>query len=337
MDSDKRQISVSGELIPLSKGLYQVSVRSASPNRAGNDGDIMIPAIHVGVGPGVPAENIELMTGVYNQGAWLYAERDELIIKVNATPTTVLLTTVSAEGKTPLQINLERLDGRKAQPPARQPQQNAGLAAQAPQALPTLPAHMPARVAEAQAAEAGGRGLQPGQAGPHELRTQILVHVQTKGDMTFTDSFWAGALGERLAIEAFAIAPLEGIAAHQLEYKALLATGAETGWVNGGDLCGARGRTTPILGFAVRLKGGAETRFDCEYRGAFGSGKIAGPLTNGAPCRATVSGDFLEGIQLSIVERGAAKGRNLKPAEGGAAPKANKPGAKFSAFREDVS
>jgi hypothetical protein len=69
-------------------------------------------------------------------------------------------------------------------------------------------------------------------------------------------------------------------------------------------MCGTKGMSVPLVGFAVRLKSGAATAaYDCEYSGYFQSRVTVGPLRNGAPCRSTVANDPLEGIQVRLVRR----------------------------------
>jgi hypothetical protein len=160
--------------------------------------------------------------------------------------------------------------------------------------------------------------------------------------MTFVDKFWAGALGENLPIEALSIMPLDGVSPDQIEYKVLTATGVETPWTSSGAFCGTRGMRIPLIGFAVRLRGEAETRFSCEYRGAFSSGKIVGPLSDGAPCRAVAGDDYLEGVQLTLLERAQPQptaGAPAGPADIIPEVRPEPPliGARFSVFRENVA
>ena len=57
-----------------------------------------------------------------------------------------------------------------------------------------------------------------------------------------------------------------------------------------------------LAGFAVRPKAEVASAYDCEYRGSFSSGRIIGPVSNGAPCRSE-PGDRLEAIQLFILPK----------------------------------
>ena len=143
--------------------------------------------------------------------------------------------------------------------------------------------------------------LQPDASG--SLRTQITAHVQNRGDLPFVGPGWVGCVGERLWIEAFTINPLEGFLPEEIEYKAITGTGFETPWVPGGTMCGTRGSSNPLVGFAIRLRGAAAERYVCRYRGAFLGAAIAGPFRNGAACRSASGRDPLEGIALEIVEK----------------------------------
>ncbi len=174
------------------------------------------------------------------------------------------------------------------------------------------------------------------------LPLQIVTHVRNRGDMSFADTEWAGRIGAGLWIEAFAVSPLEAIAAGDIEYKGLTATGIETPWISNGLSCGTRGMSVPLTGFAIRLKPQAGAAYDCEYSGYFQSGTTVGPLRNGAPCRSSRPNDPLEGIQLRIIRRGtiavAVKGErpHTAPARGNG-PDPVPTGPRFSKFREEIS
>jgi GT2 family glycosyltransferase/glycosyltransferase involved in cell wall biosynthesis len=320
METQSSMLSVTAEILPLAKGIYQFSVRSATPKRVGEDGELILPAIHVGLGPGVPLENAEIMTGLHNSGAWLCEQRDLLVMKVKAGPTLVILTSVRSEGMAPLEITVERLDNRQRK--ARAPAPAAAAAA------PPAPLALQAPAA---------LGAAPKQALPIE----VMAHISNRGDVAFADGYWAGAPAEGLPIEAFQIRAREGIAPKDLEYKALTASGVETPWVSSGEFCGTRGAGLPLVGFAVRTKGDGGEEFDCEYRGAFRSGKIVGPVTNGAPCRSTEREDPLVAVQLTIVRRSKATKFAARAEPPPTAPErvqepARKIGPKFSVFRQEA-
>jgi hypothetical protein len=262
------------------------------------------------------------MEGLRSEGAWLYEPRDMLIIKVKSGPTLVLLTSVRAEGMASLELAVERLDNRTSKAsPAGPP----ALAARTPLKLSKPRGPQPAS-ALARIASASG-------APPKGLRTEITLHLSNRGDASYRDVLWAGALGESLPIEAFSITPMEGFSPDQIEYKGLAADGAETPWIRDGRACGSQGKGVPLVGFAVRLDPEIADRFDCEYRGAFSSGRIVGPAVNGAPCQTTLADDYLEGIQLTLSPREPA----VETPDEVAAPMIARPiGPRFSVFREEV-
>ena len=175
-----------------------------------------------------------------------------------------------------LTLELRRLDS-----PA------AGGAAERGAAAPVLAASEPA-------AEGDGR----------EVPTEILLHIERAGDRLFPGRGWVGALGRKLRIEAFSIRPLEAIAPGDIEFKGFLPRGGETQWVQGGLLCGTRGRRLPLTGFAVRLAPRLASRFDVVYQGSFFSEGISAPERNGQPCRGVGSADDpLEAMNIRILEK----------------------------------
>ena len=64
-------LTASVQPLTLPKGLYTFSVRSADPERVAGLGGLMLPALHVGLGPSVPADGIEFLSGRDDGGHWL--------------------------------------------------------------------------------------------------------------------------------------------------------------------------------------------------------------------------------------------------------------------------
>jgi hypothetical protein len=128
-------------------------------------------------------------------------------------------------------------------------------------------------------------------------RITTLVHVPYLGDLEFNGG-WAGRPSENLWIEGFAFTTAAGMA-DMLEYCGLTEAGYETGWVDGGVLCGSRGTGTPLLAFAVRLKPAAAALWSCNYSGRFLSGTLVGPLSEGL-CRSESPGDPLVALELRV-------------------------------------
>jgi hypothetical protein len=102
----------------MKRGLYIFSVRSGNSRIVGDDHELMLPAFKIGLGPGAPSGDIEIMAGPRNEGAWLCGQRDHIILKVNVASTLVLMTSLIATGMTPLEIEVRRLDDPTAVTPS---------------------------------------------------------------------------------------------------------------------------------------------------------------------------------------------------------------------------
>jgi GT2 family glycosyltransferase len=285
---DAAGLSASIQVLPLPPGLYLFSVQSgrsaASPR---GDEPLSLPAIHIGLGPGVRAEQVEFMAGPNTEGAWLFAVGDLLITRVRSPGATLVMSSVRAPGGDFLSIKVERLEARL--------EAAAGATALAPSTAAAVTG-----AADQQTASESGSVPANGSLLPIE----VTAHVRSRGDMRFADGSWAGRIAPGLWIESFAIQPLRQFAAHDVEYKGLTGSGFETPWVSDAKMCGTKGMSVPLVGFAVRLKSGSATAgYDCEYSGHFQSGATIGPLRNGAPCRSAVANDPLEGIQLHFTKR----------------------------------
>ena len=76
----QEQLTASVQALTLPKGLYTFSVRSADPERVAELGGLMLPALHVGLGPSVPADGIEFLSGREDGATWLYAAGDRVQI-----------------------------------------------------------------------------------------------------------------------------------------------------------------------------------------------------------------------------------------------------------------
>jgi hypothetical protein len=269
-------MTVTVQLLTFAEGLYAFLVRSSLPAKVGLDNNLVLPAVHVARGPDAGGGEIEFLSGTRSRGNWLGDAGDVVMARITGAPVTVLLTSLRVPGAPALGIEIQRVDGRSVLGPQVQP---------------------------------AGRAASPAAAEPARLPgigSRILAHVQNRGDMVFADELWAGLPGQRLWIESFSIEPGAPLAAADLEYKGLTATGFETPWLSGGAACGTRGMGIPLVAFSVRIKPSAKAAlYDCEYSASFLSGAKAGPMRNGAPCRSPAPDDPLEAIQLRILERRA--------------------------------
>jgi GT2 family glycosyltransferase len=264
-------LSASVQVLPLESGLYLFSVTATGRSAAPLGGRLQLPAMHVGLGPGVSADRVQFMSGPATQDAWLFAATDQLVVKVGMAGATLILTSVRGPDGDTLSIKVERLrPGADVAAPLV-----AATHLQIPQPAPepSPPLH-------------------------------ITAHVRTRGDMNFAAGGWAGRVAPGLWIESFSVRPLELFSAQDLEYKGLTGSGFETPWISDDKPCGTQGMAVPLVGFALRFKATpAGVGHDCEYSGYFQSGLTVGPLRNGAPCRSTVADDPLEGIHVRLVKR----------------------------------
>jgi GT2 family glycosyltransferase/glycosyltransferase involved in cell wall biosynthesis len=288
--AQRDSLAASVQILPLPAGLYLFSVTAGPAPRAA--GALQLPALHVGLGPGVRAGQVEFTAGPTTEGAWLFATTDLLVIRVNGSGTTLMLTSVKGPGGEALSIKVERLDSRSEPTPVM---------------LPST-----AQPASKGGPKAGGGSdkrrdaMKPNGAddAPLTLPLRVGAHIRSRGDMTFAEVPWAGRVAPGLWIESFSVRPLVHLDAADIQYKGLTGSGFETPWVSDDAVCGTQGMSVPLVGFAVRLKASPATaRYDCEYSGYFKSGLTVGPLRNGAPCRSTVANDPLEGLQIRILRR----------------------------------
>jgi hypothetical protein len=135
------------------------------------------------------------------------------------------------------------------------------------------------------------------------IKMEVLLHIEGIGDRCMSAEGWVGNRGRKLRIEAFSIYPLERLAPSDIEYRAFGPNGRETPWIGEGKLCGTRGRSLALTGFAVRLAARLRDRFAIEYQGAFFESGLSGPFRDGEPCLARIADDPLEAINLRLFER----------------------------------
>ena len=131
MAANTRAFTSSVEVLTLGKGVYAFTVKTASPQRMGEDGGLLLPAVHIGVGPGVPEEQVEFMSGRRNGAGWIYDHRDVLVLKINTPGTHILISTLRAPDMAALHVNVEKMDATRR-----------GQAKPAPPLIPQTPPPM---------------------------------------------------------------------------------------------------------------------------------------------------------------------------------------------------
>ncbi len=164
----------------------------------------------------------------------------------------------------------------------------------APPPAPPPPAG--AQAAPQQSPAGGGQVANLAEAG------EVVAHLQGRGDVSARLGEWMGEPDSKRWIEGFAVAPRGQIGPADVEYQAVLGRGWLSPWAEGGQYCGSRGMSLPILGLRMRLRGEAAERFDCIVSATFVDGTKVGPLDNGEPCQAD-SMSPLEAFKIRVVSR----------------------------------
>jgi hypothetical protein len=261
-------------MVAVDEGLYALRIGEIG-GEAGAISGMEFPVAQVSTPFAEDGNGPEIVASFPRRGPWLGREGGTVLIRSPSGGGHVIVTAYgpAEQPAIPLTLDLRRLDG-------------PGVGVEAAGTASTAVDNAP-------------------ESQTREVPTEILLHIERAGDRLFPGRGWVGALGRKLRIEAFSIRPLEAIAPADLEFKGFLPRGGETQWVQGGVLCGTRGRRLPLIGFAVRLASHLSGRFDVIYQGSFFTEGISSPQRNGQPCRAAAADDPIEAINVRILERAA--------------------------------
>lgn len=258
------ELTTSLQFVPLPEGVYTFNLRGGATNTTSTE-ELALPAVQVGVAPAQSDATVEFVSRATTNDRWLARSRDMIIARISGGGASLMLTSVRKPFSPVLAVDVRRLES---------------------DLLSTDP--------EGQPVDTGveTRSVHP---------AKIVAHIQRIGDVPFNDG-WAGCVGDRLWIEAFAIRSIGKITPDLIEYCGVTSDGFQTPWLGNRVLCGSRGRATPIIGYAIRLKPEAAKNYDCVYSGQFVSGRVLGPFKNGDLCCSDLPRDPLWGIELHAVE-----------------------------------
>jgi hypothetical protein len=253
-------------LLRLDQGLYAVEIgETTAPD--GEISGLMLPVIQVSAPPGNRDESVEIISTSNGGVSWLAQDGGTVIVRAPSGGGHLL---VAAYGPPEQVPDLPRVEVRRLDRP------------------------LPHDAAAGSMNFFRERG---------EVQTEIVLHVERLGDRRFQSSGWIGNRDQKLRIEAFSIRPLEILSACDIEFKAVGPNGRETPWVTEAKLCGTRGRSLPLTGFAVRLAPHVSDEFEVVYRGAFFESGIIGPKRNGELCVPPIHDDPLKAIEVRLARR----------------------------------
>jgi hypothetical protein len=259
-------LAASVQVLTLPVGTYVFTVQAGGATTKPGE-EPALAALQVGLAPVKSPGTVEFLANARALDRWLARSGDMIIAKISGGSVALLLTSLRSPGSPALAIDVRPLE---AQPRPFAPDMQAG-----------------------QAADGGA---------PAVLPVRIVAHIQNVGDIYF-DEGWAGCIGEKLWIEAFAVMQVGELAPDSIEYCGVTADGFQIPWQSNQTLCGSRGRGTPILGFAIRLNPDLAEHYECSYTGKFVSGSVCGPFQNGDLCHSDAPGDPLWGIELRVQRR----------------------------------
>jgi hypothetical protein len=260
-------VVIGARILELEHGLYALSIAKTAD--ASEHSGMLLPAIHLSTAPSKHSGKAEIISASDEAACWLGCEGGTVVIKAPPGGGQVLLTTYERRGQTRKlrEITLQRID------------------------IPTM------ELVERRV------GDTPHVASTRDIMMEILLHIEGTGDRLLSGEGWVGARGRKLRLEAFSIRPLDTLAATDIEYTAYGPNGRETTWISGGKICGTRGLSLPLTGFAIRLRAHLHDRFGIEYHGAFFESGACGPIRDGEPCMAPIADDPLEAIHLRLFKR----------------------------------
>ncbi len=286
------ELKVSANLMTLDSGLFCIFNAPGSPLPDPASG---LPGVRVSVptGPVFRPDAITI-TGFRDDG-WLGGWNGAALVRVTRGPAQILVTIYQAPNSKaePPRLQILRLAEAGALPPLGRAPAAVATAAAPPQAA-SAGAPPPAKPAPAPAAS------------PPSKSGEIVAHVQGRGDVTTSLDDWMGEPGSKRWVEGFSVSPKGPVGPGDIEYQAVLGRGWLSPWAEGGQYCGSRGMSLPILGLRMRLRGEAADRFDCIVQASFVDGTEVGPSDNGEPCQAESLAP-LEAFRIKLVPRSAAE------------------------------
>jgi len=274
-------LTTSCHLIPFDPGVYTIGLVLGT-----HDTGSGLPAARVTVPPGPAGRRETVSISAFRADGWVTAQDSPTLIRViqERTPVLITLYWLAATGQTGApNLQITRL--------TTEPEQTSQPRPASPFSEPR-PVFAPAPVAPPSPAPA-----------PARREAEIVAHVQDRGDIEGRIGDWIGTRGGGRAIEGYSLTPRLGLMPEDVEYRAVIAPDRLSPWLPGGQFCGSRGLGLPLLGFCVRLRGTAASRYDLACFARFVDGTEVGPIAADQVCTAESLAP-MEAFQIVLRPRG---------------------------------
>lgn len=261
------ELKVSGHLMTLEPGVYCVFSTPGSPAPSRETG---LPVVRISAAPGQPESQVKAV-GIEGDG-WI-GPNSATLVRISDVRAPIIVTVYQAADTTAEAPSLQvvRLSAAGVVPDGNVVRE--ALGAQPPRLPPAAP-----------------------------QTPELFAHIYSLGDVPGRLGAWMGEPGSRRWIEGFGIMPVGEVPASDVEYQAVLGRGWMSPWTEGGQFCGSRAMSLPILGLRVRLRGEAAQTHSVVYSASFVDGSAVGPVADGEACEAE-SMAALEAIFIELRPR----------------------------------
>jgi hypothetical protein len=299
------ELKVSGHLMTLDAGLFCIfnAPGSAAPDQASG-----LPGVRISLPPGPMFRPDAITITSFRDDGWIGGWNGAALVRVTRGPAQILVTIYQSPTSTAEAPRLQvlRLTDSASLPaglPGQPPPPVAPVPLPVPVAAPLPRPVAPPPIKPAAPAAAAAPQNTPAAApasGDEAKSAEMIAHIQGRGDVLAKLGEWMGEPGSQRWVEGFALSPRGKLGPNDIEYQAVLGRGWLSPWAEGGQYCGSRGMSLPILGLRVRLRGEAAEHYDCQVEASFVDGTKVGPLDNGEPCQAA-SLSPLEAFHIRMV------------------------------------
>ena len=282
------ELKVSAHLMTLDAGLFCVF---NSPGAPPPDAVTGLPGVRLSPAPAGSGGTVDISG--FNPGGWLGGGNGAALVRVTG-------------GAAPVLVTIYQDPSGQQDAPKLQVIRLTEAGTEGPAAAPARPA------------DAAPDRTEPPVQGKD---IEVAAHIYGRGDVAGRLGRWMGERGSKRWVEGFGLMPSAGVAASDIEYQAVLGRNLQSPWSEGGQFCGSRGMSLPILGLRVRLRGAAAKTHKLSVSASFLDGTEVGPVSDGEACEAP-SLSPLEAFQVMLEPlRQAQAPAPDRPARPNAAPK----------------